>query len=53
MEQIIRNMKHLEYMYSNGISKNAEALFNVQHIIAHWEFLLSKVKKQIEEMENR
>lgn len=49
MEQVIRNMKHLEYMYMQGILRNDKELFSVQNSIKDWLYRSSKVEKYLNE----
>lgn len=52
MEQIIRNMKHLEHMYMQGALRNDRELFATQNDIASWLYRASKVEKFLNEHQN-
>lgn len=49
MEQVIRNMKHLEYMYMQGALRNEKELFGIQNAIANWLYRAEKVEKFLNE----
>lgn len=49
MEQVIRNMKHLEYMYMQGALRNEKELFGVRNAIANWLYRAEKVEKFLNE----
>ena len=49
IEQVIRNMKHLEYMYMQGALRNDKELFGVQNAIAKWLYKAEKVEKFLNE----
>ena len=49
MEQVIRNMKHLEHMYMQGILRDDKELFDIQNAIANWFYRASKVEKFLNE----
>lgn len=49
IEQVIRNMKHLEYMYMQGALKNDKDLFGIQNSIQQWLYRASKVEKFLDD----
>lgn len=51
MEQVIRNMKHLEHMYMQGILRDDKALFGIRNAIAKWLYRAEKVEKFLNENE--
>ena len=44
IDQVVRNLKHLEYMYMQGILRNDKELFGIQNSIEDWLFRASRVE---------
>ncbi len=47
INQIIRNMKHLERMYSSGLSEDPKELINIQNALHLWYYKQEKVMDEI------
>ncbi len=50
INQIIRNMHHLERMYSSGIAQDPKELAGVQNALQQWYHKQEKVMGEINEM---
>jgi hypothetical protein len=50
INQIIRNMKHLERMYSSGLSEDPKELFGIQNGLQQWYHKQEKVMDEINDM---
>jgi hypothetical protein len=51
LDQVIRNLHHLEYTYKHGALKDDREAFGIENELTNWNYRREKVLKEITEME--